>query len=118
MAEDVVNANVRVCAASGGLMGISRAGRTLLAEILSEAASRSSVEESAAVLLRRIAQDQPFVDGNKRTALAVAEGVLLKSGHDLVAQEDEIKSFLPRLKDGEFGHEGALKWIRDHVRRG
>ncbi|HEX9815861.1 MAG TPA: hypothetical protein VGB18_02680 [Candidatus Thermoplasmatota archaeon] len=115
--EDVVDANVRVCSSSGGLIGISRAGRVLLAEILVESAAQASMKTAAAVLLRRIAQDQLFVDGNKRTALAVAEGALAKAGFELVADEDEIKTFLPRLKDGEFGHDAALGWIGKHARR-
>jgi death-on-curing protein len=49
-----------------------------------------TIFEKAAVLIRSIAQNQPFVDGNKRTAWAAGRTLLRANGITVHATADEI----------------------------
>jgi death-on-curing protein len=48
----------------------------------------------AATLLRSIAQNQPFADGNKRTAWLAAPIFLRRNGTDAFACADDVAAFL------------------------
>lgn len=52
-----------------------------------------TIFDKAAVLLRSIALDHPFVDGNKRMALATAMVFLSVNGWLLRATDDELRDF-------------------------
>lgn len=62
-----------------------------------------------------IARNHPFIDGNKRTALASMVVFLGLNGLDLdVAQEDATAMILS-LAAGEIGEELLAQWLADHV---
>jgi len=52
------------------------------------------VPKQAATLFEIIAQEHPFVDGNKRTAFAAAEITLLLNGHSVSATYQDIIDFV------------------------
>ena len=59
-----------------------------------------------------IAKNHPFIDGNKRTALAVMGTFILLNGGNFVAtQEDKYITFLS-LADGSLSEEELVIWIR------
>ncbi len=59
-----------------------------------------------------IAKNHPFIDGNKRTALAVMRTFILLNGGNFVAtQEDKYITFLS-LADGSLSEEELVIWIR------
>ncbi|MCH8520180.1 MAG: type II toxin-antitoxin system death-on-curing family toxin [Nanoarchaeota archaeon] len=62
----------------------------------------TTIFEDVAILLRGITQDHPFVDGNKRTGLVVAQSVL--EDNDLVfnLNYDEIEEFILKVAKCEF----------------
>ena len=73
--------------------------------------------EQAAVALHRIASQHPYFDGNKRTALIVAETVLGEDGWYLEgAQSDD--EFILRIARYETCLDDAEAWIRVKMRRG
>lgn len=62
-----------------------------------------------------IARNHPFVDGNKRTAFAVAEVFLSINGHVLSASDAQIVVAFVALAAGELT-EGELEdWFREHT---
>lgn len=72
--------------------------------------------EQAAVALHRIASQHPYFDGNKRTALIVAETILGEDGWYLEgAQSDD--EFILRIAQYETCLDDAEEWIRMKMRR-
>lgn len=62
-----------------------------------------------------IAKNHPFVDGNKRTALAVSVTFLDFNGWDLdTSREDMYFTFL-HLADGTLSEEELAAWFRSHA---
>jgi len=62
-----------------------------------------------------IAKNHPFVDGNKRTALAVSITFLDLNGWDVNApREEEYFTFLG-LAEGTVSEEQLAQWFRDHT---
>lgn len=62
-----------------------------------------------------IAQNHPFIDGNKRTALTVAATFLYLHGLDIVASKEDLYITFLSLADGSLS-EGALAiWLREHT---
>jgi death-on-curing protein len=76
-----------------------------------------SLPELAAAYAFGIARNHPFVDGNKRTALVVAELFLGINGYDLTATDLEcVEMFLP-LAAGEVSEQELAAWIGRNCRK-
>lgn len=72
--------------------------------------------ERAALLMRGIAQDHPFVDGNKRTAFMAVYAFLEANGWVLEVDASDATEFLIRLAQGlDIGT--VRTWIGDHTRK-
>lgn len=72
--------------------------------------------EEAAALWESLAQDHPFVDGNKRTAFAATYTFLAINGARLTADSQEIYDFITGLyRANQFSFEKLVLWLRCHV---
>ena len=71
--------------------------------------------ELAAAYLFGIAKNHPFVDGNKRTALAAADTFLYFNGLELVAEDEDLIQFVLMVAAGEIDEDGASAFFRDHT---
>jgi len=69
----------------------------------------------AAAYLFGIAKNHPFVDGNKRTALAAADLFLYFNGLDLEADHDDLFQLVLKVASGEIDEDGAAAFFRDHT---
>ena len=58
--------------------------------------------------------NHPFVDGNKRTGLALMFAVLRLEGIRLTATPDDAYQFVVDLATGEKRFEEAVEWLRAH----
>ena len=82
-AEQIVETNRRLLAATGGFFGVRDRHRIeYLVEIVREDDMFPSVWDKAAMYLHRLANSQAFIDGNKRTALEVADTFLDENGYE------------------------------------
>lgn len=63
-----------------------------------------------------IARNHPFVDGNKRTALASMIVFLGLNGMDLDATQEEATAIILGLAGGEIPEEILANWIADHMK--
>jgi death-on-curing protein len=63
-----------------------------------------------------IAKNHPFIDGNKRTALASMIVFLGLNGIDLDAPQEVATAIILSLAAGEIGEEALARWISDHLR--
>jgi death-on-curing protein len=92
----------------GGRRGVRDLGLLSSALAMPEAsfgglALHSSLPEMAAAYLFHIARNHPFVDGNKRTALAAALAFLWLNGRRLEADDDELTRMVTDLAAGRIG---------------
>ncbi|MDJ0947913.1 MAG: type II toxin-antitoxin system death-on-curing family toxin [Alphaproteobacteria bacterium] len=62
-----------------------------------------------------IARNHPFVDGNKRAALAVADVFLQLNGHEIVAPEVEAVAVFQDLAAGEIEEAELAAWIQSNL---
>jgi death-on-curing protein len=66
----------------------------------------------AAACAGGIIRNHPFVDGNKRTAFAVAASFLEVNGQELIAEEAEAAVVVWRFAAGEVSEEELVHWLR------
>ena len=71
--------------------------------------------ERAALLLRGIALDHPFEDGNKRTAFAAAYVFLDLNGARVGASDDEIVAFILSIACEAPAVEEIAGWLRSRL---
>ena len=70
----------------------------------------------AATILHAIGSQHPFVDGNKRTALVVAENVLGQKGYYIAADEDTIVEFMLAVASYKYEPAEIERWLKKHVK--
>jgi death-on-curing protein len=102
----------------GGAAGLRDEGmlESALARPLQKAAyERPDAFELAAAYLFGIARNHPFVDGNRRSALAAADLFLVFNGWSLEADDNDLIQFVLMLAAGEIDEAGAAAFFRDHA---
>ncbi len=77
----------------------------------------TSLEEMAAAYLFHVAGNHPFVDGNKRAALASAVAFLGLNDLVLDATEDEVVDVVLGVAEGRLGKAEVAVFLQTHVRR-
>jgi death-on-curing protein len=78
---------------------------------------RAGIPRLAAAYAFGIARNHPFVDGNKRTSLVVAETFLELNGFELVADDAECLEIWNLLAGGEISGEKMASWMGKKARR-
>ena len=70
----------------------------------------------AAALWESLAQNHPFIDGNKRTAFAATYTFLVINGARLTADAQETYVFVAALYEAnQFSFDKLVPWLRSHV---
>lgn len=77
----------------------------------------TSIAEMAAAYLFHLAQNHPFVDGNKRTALAAALAFLWLNEWRLNAGDDELTELVIGVASGRVSKADAAVFIQAHLHR-
>jgi death on curing protein len=103
----------------GGAEGIRDLG--LLESALARPINKLSYGDSdlanlAAAYGFGIARNHPFVDGNKRTALASMIVFLGLNGFDLDAPREQATAIILGLAADEISEEALARWIADHIK--
>lgn len=110
----------RQIAEHGGSEGLRDEGLLLSAlarpqNLLAYGEPAPDLASLAAAYAYGIARNDPFVDGNKRTALVAARTFLILNGLDLEAtQDDKVLTFL-NLAEGTIPEEELADWIRKRI---
>jgi death-on-curing protein len=103
----------------GGAEGLRDEG--LLDSALARPLNRFAYEDErdfcrlAASYAKGIAQNHPFVDGNKRAALLAAGVFLMLNGLELNAEQPMATVAVLDLAAGEMTEEEFAAWLRDHT---
>ena len=74
--------------------------------------------EMAAAYAYHIAQNHPFVDGNKRAALTAALIFLEVNGYPVLSGEDELEAATRQVASGAMAKKGFAKLLRELHARG
>jgi death-on-curing protein len=76
----------------------------------------NTIAEEAAALMESLANNHPFLDGNKRVAFAAAHTFLLVNGYDLEVKPLAAYEFLMKsIARGEFRFGAILEWINNYI---
>jgi len=116
----VVELHERIVGATGGALGIRDLGalESALAQPKATFAGRDlhrTLAEKAAALCFSLAQNHPFVDGNKRVAHAAMETFLVLNGWEVRASVDQQERLMLQLASGEMSRDELASWLRDHL---
>jgi death on curing protein len=71
----------------------------------------------AAAYFFHLCRHHPFVDGNKRVALATAEVFLLVNGYELRADDDAVERLTMGVAAGALAKDAVLAFFARHARR-
>ena len=101
----------------GGIQGL-RDQRLLESAVLRpQTGYYQTIVEEAAALMESLANNHPFIDGNKRIAFAAAHTFLLINGNDLQVEPSVAADFVIQSLDrGEFRFGAIRNWIAAHLR--
>jgi death on curing protein len=101
----------------GGIHGLRDRGLLESAVFRPQIGYYHTIVEEAAALMESLANNHPFLDGNKRIAFAAAYTFLVINGHDLDVQTDVAADFvIGALDRGEFRFGAILNWLAAHLR--
>ncbi|MDO8431538.1 MAG: type II toxin-antitoxin system death-on-curing family toxin [Candidatus Binatus sp.] len=102
----------------GGSHGIRDQGLLEAALYRPQTGYYADLIEEAAALWESLAQNHPFIDGNKRTAFAATYTFLTINGAQLTATAPETYAFVTSLyATNDFTFDRLAHWLRANVGR-
>ena len=114
---EVLQIHLRLINDYGGTHGIRDKGLIESAVFRPQIGYYNGMSEEAAALMESLANNHPFLDGNKRVAFAVAHTFLLVNGCDLELEPLAACEFmLHSIERGEFRFGQILEWLTKHIR--
>lgn len=120
--EEILMIHARIIDATGGAHGVRDVH--LLASIAERPKMRfgekdlyPSFFDKAAVYFESTARHHVFIDGNKRTAIALAARFLFLNGYDLKTTEPVFEKFVLTAVLKKYDVRKTSAWLREHSRR-
>jgi|ERR1039458_6568853 death-on-curing protein len=118
--EEILLAHFKSIERYGGSHGVRSLERikSVIAtpkQVVFGAEQYQTIFEKAAVYVRNIIGDHPFVDGNKRTAVTVAVMFLLRNGVMFSAQTGELENFVVRVVTEHSEVAIIAEWLAAHA---
>ena len=103
--------------AFGGASGIRDEGALASALMRPQLGYYDSLIQEAAALMESLANNHPFVDGNKRVAFFVTDTFLRMNGHFIDCDNDEAYAFFIRLfETSSFRFAELERWLEEKVK--
>ena len=101
----------------GGSLGIRDPGALASALMRPQLGYYDSLIEEAAALMESLANNHPFVDGNKRVAFFVTDAFLRLNGHYIDCDSREAYEFFMGLfEKNSFRFAQLCPWLEEKVR--
>jgi death on curing protein len=114
--EDVSTIHDILLARFGGVQGLRDANALSAATGRPQTGYYKDVIEQASALFESLAQNHPFVDGNKRTAISAAAVFLRLNGYTLVFDDVEAYEWMMSLFEArQLTKAAAEEWLRKHA---
>lgn len=121
--EDIELIHIQIIDASGGSQGvrlrerIESAVASMRQEVFGERLY-ATIFEQAAVLMRGIIADHPFIDGNKRTGMMAALVFLNLNGYDTSDLTDqELEDFAVQVATDHLEVPVIAAWLKAHAKQ-
>ena len=121
-AEEILRLHFQVVKDYGGAHGIRDESRLL--SVIEAPKQRvfgqeqySTVFAKAAVYLRNLILDHPFIDGNKRTAVTAMAIFLKRNGYKLTAQAQSLEDFIVKVATERPKIEQIAAWLKQHTKK-
>jgi death on curing protein len=118
--EDVLEVHSRVIEEFGGDLGLRDRG--LLESAIAMPRStfggqdlHADIVEKAAAYFFHLCANHPFVDGNKRVAVAAAELFLLINRRELVVEDECVEDLAMGTADGSMSKAQVVEFFRAYV---
>ena len=100
----------------GGAPGIRDEGALASALMRPQLGYYDGLVDQAAALMESLANNHPFLDGNKRAAFFVTDTFLRLNGHFIDCDDDEAYAFIVgNLEAGSFRFAALKTWLQDKV---
>jgi len=100
----------------GGAAGVRDPGLLEAALYRPQTGYYADLIEEAAALWESLAQNHPFIDGNKRTAFAAVYTFLAINAVTITASGDDIYAFIIGLYEaGTFDFDHLKTWLRKNI---
>ncbi|MHB1302984.1 MAG: type II toxin-antitoxin system death-on-curing family toxin [Acidiphilium sp.] len=100
----------------GGAAGVRDRGLLEAALFRPQTGYYADLIEEAAALWESLAQNRPFIDGNKRTAFAATYTFLAINGTRIMAEADATYAFIIDLHEtGTFEFSRLVDWLRANI---
>lgn len=118
--DDVLAVHRRVIEEFGGDGGLRDRGLLESAVAMPSATFdgqelHADLAEKAAAYFYHLCANHPFVDGNKRVAVAAAELFLLLNGRELIADDDAIEELAMGTADGRIAKARVIEFFARHA---
>lgn len=121
-AEDILVIHARIVDATGGLHGIRDLGR--ISSLVERPKMQFGGRELYPTLFNKVAayfesaaMDHLFIDGNKRTAIAIAARFLFMNGYELLTSSHIMEQFVLRAVVEKYGITEISKWLEAHSKK-
>lgn len=100
----------------GGSSGVRDLGALESALFRPQSGYYDNLIEETSALWESLAQNHPFIDGNKRTAFAVVYTFLAINGIQINSTSKGLSNFIYSLyKDNKFEYKELKKWLQRHT---
>lgn len=120
--EEILVIHARIIDATGGAHGVRDINQIL------SAAERPKMQfagkdlyltvfDKAAAYFESIAFNHPFIDGNKRTAIALAARFLFLNGYELKTTNTTLETFVLNAVVHKYKLPVIAQWFKKHSRR-
>lgn len=121
-AQDILIIHAKIIDEIGGLHGMRDVG--LLLSLVERPKGSFGGQElhkglfkKAATYLESLARYHVFVDGNKRTSIAVGARFLFLNGFELTATNKEVENFVLKVVIKKLDLDKIAKWFQAHSRK-
>ncbi len=101
----------------GGIPGIRDEAALASALMRPQLGYYTGVVQEAAALMESLANNHPFIDGNKRAAFYVTDTFLRMNGHFIDCEgETAYEYFMALFEASSFRYAALETWLNDHVK--
>ena len=115
--QEVIAMHDALIGAFGGTTGIRDEGALASALMRPQLGYYDSLIQEAAALMESLANNHPFLDGNKRIAFFVTDTFLRMNGQFIDCDSDEAYAFFTQLfETGSFRFTQLQAWLEEKVR--
>ena len=120
--EDILLIHSAVVDETGGSHGVRDMNALLTMEALPQQAMfgnelYETIWKKSATYVRSIIFNHPFIDGNKRTAIALAARFLSLNGYELIVSNTRLEHFVLFAVVKKYDLKTTAAWFKKHSKR-